>query len=251
VSRDDTSREGASRKETGGGGGRLRFDGLRTSETTSAADASGATCVFCDRAALEIVLAETEHFFVLADNAPLVEGHMLIVPRQHYACFGAVPSSLDEELLALKALVARFCAETYRPASFFEHGVFGQSVPHAHLHAVPLGPSGLRIYELATPAGLPAASPTDVRAWYDAHGHYFYLESPPDPPDPAAPFATIAAVFPPHEGPYGRVLAMLRERSHVYNPWQPQFMRRLHGGPKMRALAEKWHARSRGASEGA
>jgi diadenosine tetraphosphate (Ap4A) HIT family hydrolase len=196
-------------------------------------------CVFCRRESLDIILAETAHFFVLADNAPLVEGHLLVVPREHYACFGAVPATLDDELLALKARVARFCAAVYQPASFFEHGVFGQSVAHAHLHAVPLGPSGLHIHELAAPDGRTATSPADVRAWYEAHGHYFYLESPHDPSNP---MTTEAAVFPPHERPYVRVLTMLRERSHVYNPWQPQVMRRMQGQPKMRALAEKWRA---------
>jgi diadenosine tetraphosphate (Ap4A) HIT family hydrolase len=209
----------------------MRFDGA-----TARAERAG-ECVFCEREALDIILAETEHFFLLADNAPLVEGHLLIVPREHYACFGAVPEALDDELLALKAGVARFCAEVYQPASFFEHGVFGQSVSHAHLHAVPLGPSGLRIHELATPDGRAVSSPADVRAWYEAHGHYFYLESPPDSADP---FVTEAAVFAPQERPYVRVLTMLRERSHAYNPWQPQFVRRMQGGPKMQALAQKW-----------
>ncbi len=211
----------------------MRFDGA-----APRAERAG-TCVFCDREALTIVLAETEHFIVLADNAPLVEGHTLIIPRQHFDCFGAVPAALDDDLLALKARVARFCAAVYRPASFFEHGVFGQSVPHAHLHVAPLGPSGLSVHALAHPDGRVVAGPADVRAWYATHGHYVYLESPPDP---AAPFVTEAAVFPPREGPYARVLMMLRERSHVYNPWQPQFVRRMQGAPKMRALAEKWRA---------
>jgi diadenosine tetraphosphate (Ap4A) HIT family hydrolase len=211
----------------------MRFDGA------VARDERATTCVFCDREALAIVLAETDHYIVLADNAPLVEGHLLIVPREHYDCFGAVPAELDDELLALKDRVARFCVGVYRAASFFEHGVFGQSVPHAHMHAVPLGQSGLRVGEMAQVDGRLVTTPADVRAWYEELGHYFYLESPPDP---AEPFITEAGVFPPREGSYRRVLTMLRERSHVYNPWEPQFMRRMHGEPKMQALAAKWRA---------
>jgi hypothetical protein len=33
---------------------------------------------------------------------------------------------------------------------------------------------------------------------------------------------------------------MLRERSHIYNPWQPQFVRRMNGDDKVRALAAQW-----------
>lgn len=196
-------------------------------------------CPFCDRDAVEIVLAESEHFVVLADNAPLVEGHLLIVPREHYACIGALPTALDDELLALKEQAVRFCAAAYRPATFFEHGVFGQSVPHAHLHVVPLGQTGLGVHELALPDGQATHSPADVRAWYEQQGQYFYLESPSDPADP---FTREAAVFPPDQERYFRVLGMLRERSGEYNVWQPQFARRATGQPKMRTLAEKWQA---------
>ena len=97
---------------------------------------------FCDPATVATALTTSEHFYLLADNAPLVEGHALIIPRDHYACFGALPAAWDDELLVLKGRVARFEIELYRPAIFFEHGVFGQTVYHAHLHAVPLGPAG-------------------------------------------------------------------------------------------------------------
>src|SRR5215813_12680941 len=115
-------------------------------------------CAFCRREVLTGLLAETEHFYLLADNAPLVEGHALLIPRDHYACYGALPAAWDDEALALKERVARFERERYRPAIYFEHGVFGQSVYHAHLHAVPLGPSGLDTHALATAAdGHPVA----------------------------------------------------------------------------------------------
>jgi diadenosine tetraphosphate (Ap4A) HIT family hydrolase len=194
------------------------------------------SCPFCDQATVASALATTEHFYLLADNAPLVEGHALLIPRDHYACYGALPAVWDDELLALKERVARFERERYRPAIYFEHGVFGQSVYHAHLHAVPLGPSGLDTYALATAAdGQPVARMADVRVWWETRGQYFYLESPVDESE-----RTEAAIFPPREGPYVRVLSMLRERSHIYNPWQPQFVRRISGGDKTRALAAQW-----------
>jgi diadenosine tetraphosphate (Ap4A) HIT family hydrolase len=207
----------------------MRFDG------PAGPPPADGSCPFCDPATVASALATTDHFYLLADNAPLVEGHALLIPRDHYACFGALPAAWDGELLALKERVARFERERYRPAIYFEHGVFGQSVYHAHLHAVPLGPSGLNVRALAAPDGRLVAGQADVRDWWETRGQYFYLESPVDESE-----RTEAAIFPPREGPYVRVLSMLRERSHIYNPWQPQFVRRMSGGDRMRALAAQW-----------
>ncbi|HEY7093147.1 MAG TPA: HIT domain-containing protein, partial [Ktedonobacterales bacterium] len=150
----------------------MRFDG------PAGPPLANGSCPFCDPATQASALATTEHFYLLADNAPLVEGHALIIPRDHYACFGALPAVWDDELLALKGRVERFEIERYRPAIFFEHGVFGQSVYHAHLHAVPLGPSGLDVHALAAPDGRPVERLADVRDWWETQGQYFYLESP-------------------------------------------------------------------------
>ncbi len=207
----------------------MRFDG------PAGPPPADGSCPFCDPATVASALATTEHFYLLADNAPLVEGHALLIPRDHYACYGALPAAWDDEVLALKGRVSRFEVERYRPAIFFEHGVFGQSVYHAHLHAVPLGPSGLDMRALAAPDGRLVSGLGDVRDWWETQGQYFYLESPLDSSE-----RTEAAIFPPREGPYVRVLSMLRERSHIYNPWQPQFVRRMTGADKVRALAAQW-----------
>jgi diadenosine tetraphosphate (Ap4A) HIT family hydrolase len=208
----------------------MRFDG------PAGPPPAAGSCPFCDPATVATALTTTEHFYLLADNAPLVEGHALIIPRDHYACFGALPAAWDGELLALKGCVERFEIERYRPAIFFEHGVYGQTVYHAHLHAVPLGPSGLDMPALAVSAeGRMLTGLADVRDWWETQGQYFYLESPLDDSE-----LTEAAIFPPREGPYIRVLTMLRERSHIYNPWQPQFVRRMAGSDKVRALAAQW-----------
>ena len=65
-------------------------------------------CAFCERARLESVLFESDNFFLLVDHAPLVEGHLLIIPREHYACYGALPVELEDELLALKRRASSF-----------------------------------------------------------------------------------------------------------------------------------------------
>jgi diadenosine tetraphosphate (Ap4A) HIT family hydrolase len=205
------------------------------SDQTGHAPAEG--CVFCDHAALDVVLAQTDHFLVVADHAPLVEGHLLIIPRAHYACYGAVPDAFEDEFLALKRRVRHFLATSYQMPAFFEHGVFRQTVYHAHLHAMPFGALDIELSVLAAENALLVGSLADVRRWYREHGHYFYLEEPAL--DGAPP---VAAVFPPEEQRYRKVLGTLREAAGRHGPWQPPPLRRLTGRASMRAVAERWRA---------
>jgi diadenosine tetraphosphate (Ap4A) HIT family hydrolase len=193
------------------------------------------TCVFCRRDTLQGILHETEHFFLLADHAPVVEGHVLILPRTHFACFGAVPADLDSELLELKAQVTDFCRETYRAPIFFEHGVYHQTVYHAHLHAIPVDSFPADVADLGLAQGAHVESQADLRAWYQTHGHYFYLEGLAQNGSPAR-----ATIFPPSEPLYRQVLGLLRTQSQDAGGWQPQPLRRLSGLPKIRAVTTAW-----------
>lgn len=196
------------------------------------------SCPFCRRGDLEIVLTETDHFYVLVDNAPLTEGHLLIVPHEHAPCFGAVPAAYDDELAALKARVSAFLERAYRSVCFFEHGVFRQTVYHAHLHAIPLGadtlPNDLSL-DAQDAGGMLVREQTDIRAWFAAIGHYFFVEQTSHG---AAP--SIAALFPPNETVYFGVLARLVSAAGRHHPFQSQAARRLTGAPRMRSVAEAW-----------
>src|SRR5262249_28481660 len=135
-----------------------------------------AACPFCNRGQRPHIMHMTDEFFVMADIAPLVEGHTLIIARQHLRCLGDMPPHLDEKFLELKGVVGRFLRRTYGGERvFWEHGIFGQSVPHAHMHAIPLPipRAVLRVGE-----ALPA-QPTDldaIRRWFSERGHYWYVE---------------------------------------------------------------------------
>ena len=47
-------------------------------------------CPHCERNgwAFEFLLEETQHFCVLCDAHPLIEGHILIIPKRHVSCVG-------------------------------------------------------------------------------------------------------------------------------------------------------------------
>lgn len=54
------------------------------------AEADSTDCAFCRHNDIaSYVLKETSKFLVVTDHAPLVEGHLLIIPKCHYACYGS------------------------------------------------------------------------------------------------------------------------------------------------------------------
>jgi len=156
------------------------------SDASLGAELLRADCVFCQRSAIaSYILKETQHFRLVADHAPLVEGHILIIPKLHYACYGAVPAELDAELFTLKSEVQRFFQQYYLPPVFWEHGVFHQTVFHAHLHCFPFGALSQKQHKLCENLSVEVVKTQDsIRSWYASQGQYFYLE-----PDSAFLFA--------------------------------------------------------------
>lgn len=187
-----------------------------------------ADCAFCQRHKLHNILLESDSFFLIADHAPLIEGHMLLVPKAHFTCYGALPPALDEEFWRLKAAAEEFLGRAYRPPVFFEHGIFRQTVFHAHLHCFPFGPLAL---DLTAHHPHPVTGLDDLRAWYAERGHYFYLEKEPGQ----------GALFQPEEMRYFSVLGALRqEAATTHGAWRPPLERRLNGQGKIQSLVRKW-----------
>ncbi len=192
-----------------------------------------ADCAFCQRSRISsYILKETPTFRIVADHAPLVPGHTLIVPVNHYTCYGDVPASLDEELLALKREVKAFLARFYAPVVFWEHGIFRQTVFHAHLHCFPFGaethydPSE-GLHELVV------SSQDDIRAWHKAHKQYFYLED-----------ASNAYLFSSGMDTYLRILQevlMPGALAHGrHTGWRSPQQRQVEGVPLIEELKAKW-----------
>ena len=189
-------------------------------------------CAFCQRNMIAAnILKETAHFLIVADYAPLVEGHLLIIPRHHYACYGEVPAELDAELSALKREVQQFFKEFYVPAVFWEHGIFRQTVFHAHLHCFPFGVAEYSPEE--TMHSLAVHSQDDIRQWYVMHGQYFYMED-----------ARIALLFAPEMDTYLHIIRDVlwhgASRYGMAKTWRSPQQRQDEGIPLIRATNAKW-----------
>jgi diadenosine tetraphosphate (Ap4A) HIT family hydrolase len=138
-------------------------------------EATNLDCVFCQSKLITpYILKESTHFRLITDHAPLLEGHILIVPKNHYACYGDVPANLDAELFSLKQEVNQFFERYYVSAVYWEHGVFRQTVFHAHLHCFPFGTLTYDVNAYHSDQNIHTQNA--IRDWYRTAGHYFYLE---------------------------------------------------------------------------
>jgi diadenosine tetraphosphate (Ap4A) HIT family hydrolase len=167
----------------------------------------------------------------VTDHAPLVEGHLLIIPKTHYACYGAAPAELDAELFALKDEASRFLGQFYANVIFWEHGVFQQTVYHAHLHCFPFGDVS---YDPSTDLHQTiVTSQQDIRSWYQTQGQYFYLED-----------AHHALLFAPARDSYLRIIQEVLRAGVVarngHTQWRPPQQRYAEREPLIQSVIANW-----------
>ena len=202
------------------------------SQVSLDAEANSSDCTFCQRGDIATyILKETTSFLVVADHAPLVEGHLLIIPKRHYVCYGAVPAELDAEFYTLKQEVKQFLIRFYAPVVFWEHGIFRQTVFHAHLHCFPFG---ITEYHLSGDLhGVVVHSQEDIRAWYTSKGPYFYMED-----------SRSALLFAPQMDGYLQIIRDVLWQGVVSrsgrSEWRSQQQRYEEGAPLIEPVTAKW-----------
>jgi diadenosine tetraphosphate (Ap4A) HIT family hydrolase len=116
----------------------------------SSCSANSWTCALCSSIAQprdpwDQPVFESENFIAIPSLGSLVEGWLLVVPRQHFISTGALTPDLHEEFATFKQDVAARLSMVYGDICAFEHGPcaprrqVGCGVDHAHVHLVPLG----------------------------------------------------------------------------------------------------------------
>jgi len=125
--------------------------------------------------ALERPLKETQNFWIVCDVHPLIEGHVLIIPKKHVSCIGEYPDHIYQEFLLLLDAFSGFIKTTYGSVSTFEHGNVGQTVFHSHVHLLPFSGSPLEII----PEGKTYFTLFDdfllLRSLFEKEGKYLYF----------------------------------------------------------------------------
>ena len=107
-------------------------------------------CNFCSKFGLhptatepyDQILFESPNFVAVPTRGSIIPGWLLIIPRTHVLCIGALDSETMSEFVVFRDKVASALRNAFGPVAFFEHGPvmpctsIGCGVDHAHLHLV-------------------------------------------------------------------------------------------------------------------
>ena len=124
-------------------------------------------CIFCEIAVGKQpanVIYETGVAVAFLDNHPLVDGHTMVIPRDHYQRLADMPEDLVRDVFAAVREVARK-VEAALGNSAATIGIndgpeAGQVVPHLHVHIIPrtAGDGGGNIHSIVRrPTRVPLA----------------------------------------------------------------------------------------------
>ncbi|MFI0487160.1 HIT family protein [Actinomadura sp. 9N215] len=128
------------------------------------------------------VIARDADFLLIPDVAPLAEGHVLLVTREHHQCAAAFCPALWERALRWRDRVARLYLRAYgtRELLLFEHGPAssqggGACIDHAHWHFLPGTPGVRTVVEERGLTGTPADHAA-LRAYLRTGRSYLLIE---------------------------------------------------------------------------
>ena len=82
-------------------------------------------------------IAESEKFFAFLDIAPLVKGHVLVVPKTETDKIFDLTDDYLSEMLVFAKPIAKALESSF-PCNRCGISVVGLEVPHAHMHLIPI-----------------------------------------------------------------------------------------------------------------
>ena len=100
------------------------------------------SCTFCKIANKEIesnIVYESNNIIAFLDIDPINEGHILIVPKEHYLDIDEIPKELLTQLLDITQKIVVAIKKTYNPNgySIMQNGGEFNDIGHFHLHIFP------------------------------------------------------------------------------------------------------------------
>ena len=96
-------------------------------------------CIFCNRENIANLVYEDDILMAFLDYDPINEGHVLVVPKQHYLDIDELPCEILSHLINVSKKIVCALKETYHPEgySIMQNGGEFNDVGHYHMHIFP------------------------------------------------------------------------------------------------------------------
>lgn len=99
-------------------------------------------CIFCKIAKKELesnIVYENNNIIAFLDIDPISEGHILIIPKEHYLDIEELPKNIINEIIELSQKMVKSVKEIYNPDgySIMQNGGEFNDIGHFHLHIFP------------------------------------------------------------------------------------------------------------------
>ena len=142
-----------------------------------------ADCLFCQTTKIkQDILWKSKNFYVKVGFGILAPGHVMLIPKEHVSCLAELSAPLSKEFLLIKERVFNKIKLSFSEPIAYEHGVYGQSINHAHLHILPqknqyyhLKNIKENLYEGLKPIQIEDFF--QLKKIFKEEGSYFYLEA--------------------------------------------------------------------------
>ncbi len=127
----------------------------------------------------------TDSFHLFPSIGQLVDGYVLLAPKEHYATFAEMPRVMWPEFERIYRYVRSEVCKVYGPCITYEHGARGGGgcgIYHAHMHLVPFPGATYLVGNLKSQFAwriLPEL--IDLREQDEGHSSYLFCEAPNSP----------------------------------------------------------------------
>ena len=97
-------------------------------------------CIFCHKERLVTdIVYEDELVMAFMNMEPINEGHILLVPKEHYLDVDEIPDETLAHLMVVSKKIVNALKEIYKPNgySIMQNGGVFNDIGHYHLHILP------------------------------------------------------------------------------------------------------------------
>lgn len=97
-------------------------------------------CIFCHKEKIITdFVYEDEMVMAFMDMDPINEGHVLLIPKDHYLDVGEMPDEILSHLMIVSKKIVSALKDIYKPSgySIMQNGGEFNDIGHYHLHIFP------------------------------------------------------------------------------------------------------------------